>query len=466
MNQHADIKIPMSHRYHPTREPRNEIATILCDLFLEEFSFPRSGKRGKSYTIAVASLLYACQTSHGRVGVARKAAAWSQYPLVGKDIGPRVIDAFAQRGFITLVPDTGTVGFYQDDMDQWKANPTLSVYDVNTAAFPKDLADARFMEATCELVQVNVIESRQQRAYREAHGYRKKRLTKKVARERFGDDFRAAQVRVEQQNQYWSDHPLVFPNGDAACCATRIFHDESLISGGRLYGMWTNMSGPERRQATIDGEPVVEIDIRGSQPTLLNSLLGYKLNGLSPSGTWFDVYTQITGLTFYYEDMDKAREVAKGVCMDLIGSGNPQKRSPSRDLKKNTGVTQEDFEHFRDAMLKAIPGLNDMEPRFDDRGDVSGYINGAGYLPFHESEMILQTLEALRDQNVPAYPVHDSLIVKESDVVVAAQTLRGTICNYCEQQSGLRVMVPITVKDTGGLRIDLLHEDDRKGYYP
>jgi hypothetical protein len=65
------------------------------------------------------------------------------------------------------------------------------------------------------------------------------------------------------------------PNGHAAACATRVYHDGRFDAGGRLYGAWTGLDkDTQRLHCTIDGEPICEIDIRGSQPTLLSCLLG------------------------------------------------------------------------------------------------------------------------------------------------------------------------------------------------
>lgn len=68
------------------------------------------------------------------------------------------------------------------------------------------------------------------------------------------------------------------------------------------------------------------------------------------------------------------------------------------------------------------------------------------------------------EQDVPAYSVHDSLIVKVSDAVVAAKVFRQTIHDYCKQLSGLEVLVPLSVTVGVGAPNDLLpSENDLKG---
>ena len=80
--------------------------------------------------------------------------------------------------------------------------------------------------------------------------------------------------------------------------------------------------------------------------------------------------------------------------------------------------------------------------------------------------MTLRTVEALIEQDVPAYSVHDSLIVKVSDAVVAAKVFRQTIHDYCKQLSGLEVLVPLSVTVDVDTPNDLLpSENDLKGRY-
>ena len=64
---------------------------------------------------------------------------------------------------------------------------------------------------------------------------------------------------------------------------------------------------------------------------------------------------------------------------------------------------------------------------------------------------MLRTLEILRDQwNIPAYPVHDCLLVKRSDWEPAYAAFVSTICTYVEEMTGTKVIVPIK-KEGGGL---------------
>ena len=64
-------------------------------------------------------------------------------------------------------------------------------------------------------------------------------------------------------------------------------------------------------------------------------------------------------------------------------------------------------------MLEAFPVLQDW-----DQGGVSW-----ADLMFLESEAVLQTMLTLMDQGIPGLPVHDSLIVRNTDETVATEAL-------------------------------------------
>ena len=208
-------------------------------------------------------------------------------------------------------------------------------------------------------------------------------------------------------------------------------------------------------------------------------MLGHKLGGLGPLGEWDDVYSELSRLAavhHYWSIVDdkidqielikRNRNVAKAVVMALIGSGLPLKSKATTELVKDFGLTPQGWILFRDRLVETIPALNELEPRYDQKGQLEGYINGAGFLSYHESEMTLRTLAALIEQDVPAYPVHDSLIVKASDAVVAAKVFRHTIHDYCKQLSGLEVLVPLSVTVADDTLVGILPTaSDLKGRY-
>lgn len=389
-------------------------------------------------------------------GVYRSNDAWTSYPLIGKDKAKSVVDAFAHE-CLTHVEGTGSRGFYQDEEGKWKADPTMALYVLDASKLPTALLDARFIEVGRPRVKNNKAEARQQRERRKAKSLAKPFLKRADTKRLFGDALTAAERRIEALNAFWLEHPLQLPEGHAAACVTRVYHDSRMDAGGRLYGYWTGRDKHLRLGSTIDGESTCEIDIRASQPTLLNSLMGYRLEGLGENDTWYDVYAELSKLWAYGIEMirqdrgidqidfiKRSRRIAKAAVMEMIGTGNPDKARPSEKLITEDAVTDGEWDLFVGRLKKAVPSLADMEPRYSSNGDLTGYLNGPGFLSYHESEMTLLTLEQLRDEGIPAYPVHDCLIVKITDAERAATVFRDTIDQYCYRLAGLRVKVPLS----------------------
>ena len=472
----------------PVWLPYNHISTQLTTSLIDMLGYPNSGPKAEKYTVVLASLLKAAQAHLSSqntrqphyVGIQRKASAWSRYPLVGRDIAKIVTDDFIQHFGGVLVEGSGTSGLHKDDKGQWQTDPLMSMYTLDIDKLPVDLPQARFVEVGRPLLKVNKAETRQQKNRRTGLKLPKPFLNNKAAKALGEDVHRASESRIQRLNEFYRSHPLELPNGHAAASATRVFHDSRFDAGGRLYGAWTGLDQKEYRlHCRIDGQPIVEIDINASQPTLLSSLLGYKLGRLGPDDTWSDVYGELSGLLnihYHWTVIDQTidridlirrnRGAAKGVVMALIGSGLPLKSKATAELVKDFGLTPEGWLMFRDKLLETVPALNALEPRYDSKGGLDGYINGPGFLSYHESEITLETLEALMDQGIPAYPVHDCLIVKGVDATIAAEVFRQTIHDYCKRLSGIEVMVPLSVTAADYQQHDTLpSETDLKGRY-
>lgn len=471
----------------PVWLPYNDISHQLVSSLISQFGYPISGPKTQKYAVVLASLLKASQSHMLRakgkrphyLGIQRKASAWSRYPLVGREISQKVVDDFITHFGGQKVEGSGTRGWFQNDEGKWQLDPRMTMYTLDKERIPEQLPEARFIEVGRPLVKVNEAETRPQKRARQGDKLSKGFLNDKAAKALDGAAYRASQRRVQRLNDYYLSHPLELPNGHAAASVTRVFHDGRFDAGGRLYGAWTGLDQKDQRiHCTIDGEPVVEIDIRASQPTLLSSLLGYKLGGLGPGDTWVDVYGELSGLTnvnHYWtviddridkiELMKRNRNTAKAVIMAVIGSGLPLKSKAPPEIMEKSGLTVSGWNNFRDELLITVPALNELEPRYDKKGGLDGYINGAGFLSYHESEMTLLTLDRLIEEDIPVFSVHDCIISKVTDAIRTAEVFRKTINEYCKELSGLDVMVPLSLT-TVSQRIDLLpNEDQIRGEY-
>lgn len=471
----------------PVWLPYNDIGHELTSSLLSQLGYPTTGPKAQKYAVVLASLLRAAQpllsSSTARrshyMGIQHRASAWSRYPLVGREIASKVRCDFLARFGGQKIEGSGTRGWFENEKGKWEQDPRMTMYSFDLEKFPKQLADARFIEVGRPWLKVNEGETRQQKKRREKLKLSKPYLNNKAAKSLDQNAYKASESRIQRLNEFYRKHPLELPNGHAAASVTRVFHDGRFDAGGRLYGSWTGLDQKDQRiNCTIDGEDVVEIDIKASQPTLLSCLLGHRLGRLHKGDTWFDVYGELSNLINVHHDwtiidnkIDKIelikrnRNVAKSVVMEVIGSGLALKSKATDELVETFGLTKAGWFQFRDKLLETVPAFNELEPRYDNGGQLSGYINGAGFLSYHESEMTLLTVERLTEEGIPAYSVHDCIIAKVSDAIRATEVFRKTINEYCKELSGLDVMIPLSVT-TVSSRTDLLpNEDQIRGEY-
>ena len=99
-------------------------------------------------------------------------------------------------------------------------------------------------------------------------------------------------------------------------------------------------------------------------------------------------------------------------------------------------ITNDEWNLFRERLVYVLPALKRLAPRYASNGQATGYIGGASFLSFHESEIMLIPLERSVALNVPAYPVHNYLIMKKSDAKVAIETFTGSISDYVQKLTG------------------------------
>ncbi len=126
-------------------------------------------------------------------------------------------------------------------------------------------------------------------------------------------DPEAARIReeVESYNDWIAQHEIT---GCLPPRLKRVF-TASWPLGGRWYavgneGVYQRMSEAERLRITINGEPVVEADVRASHLSIMHGLLGLPLPEGDP-----------------YEFTDVARSVAKAWITATLGKGSQPKGS-------------------------------------------------------------------------------------------------------------------------------------------
>ena len=134
--------------------------------------------------------------------------------------------------------------------------------------------------------------------------------------------------------------------------------------------------------------------------------------------------------------------------MELIGTGNPHKSNPAKDcaytFSDNIIFGLSEYLVYRDAILDTLPALTLLNDT-DNKGSAS--------ISYHEAEIMTQTLHSLMAQDIPAYSLHDAVIVKEKDEIVAAEVYRNTFRSYIEQKTdGAVSLLPAASIEKAGMK--------------
>jgi hypothetical protein len=235
----------------------------------------------------------------------------------------------------------------------------------------------------------------------------------------------ALQNKVRRINEFLSKVQI---GGGPHYGYRRIFNEGKLAGytwdkGGRLYGVGeTYQSFPraQRLLMTLNGSPVVEIDVTASQLTIL---LGVTGQSFDPSK---DPYL-VKGLP---------REVVKAWVTATFGSNKHPKRWPSRissEFKKKHGRPLSKIARVADVRA----AVEARYPIFEDWGKAD--LPGWARLQFLESEAIIQTMLELMNQDIPSLSVHDSLILRVQDQELAQATLSKAYESVCNIKPKMKV---------------------------
>ncbi|EQB07404.1 hypothetical protein L288_09875 [Sphingobium quisquiliarum P25] len=215
-------------------------------------------------------------------------------------------------------------------------------------------------------------------------------------------------IRMNRLNHFWAGQVITPDNHHAFY---RIFHNGDVEGfdfnkGGRIIsegGGYQGMSPENRSRMLINGGPACEIDISSCHTRIYYGLMGQPLD---PA---IDPYT----LTRF------PRDVAKAYVAMMMGrtrtAGDWAEQTIAAVLRKGKiDLNQYAVDDVREAVFDVLPLLREWDTspyRWDD-------------LQYVESCIILETMEILAyKHDVPALPVHDSIIVPAKDQELAMEVL-------------------------------------------
>ena len=178
--------------------------------------------------------------------------------------------------------------------------------------------------------------------------------------------------------------------------------------------------------------------------------------------TWTDVYTAVVERLDAGEERSLLRKMVKQVIVEMLGSGNCNRTGPASTKPPKNPLKLDDVQLFfegdyskrmylqiqREA-LEVFPALRQLSKR-----------NDFNFVSYHEAEILTLTLLKLKEMGVPAYGVHDCVVVKQSDKYTAVETYRSVIRDYVvkHQKANNHPILNIEV----GLTIEELNKDKVK----
>lgn len=219
--------------------------------------------------------------------------------------------------------------------------------------------------------------------------------------------YKIQQKMMESINNYLWDQKISGTGFNGLVRISNNFTDDTyqFDQGGRLY---THGQGfqyvpkTKRQYIRINDEATVEIDIKSSHLTIMHGLKGLLLGEGDP---------------YYLPGIP--RDVVKQWMTISLSQAAPLKQWPCK-TKQKLLVKFHDMEKWTAprvsaAALEKYSFLNEMN------SDDHGWAN----LQFKESEIIIKTmLELMNEHDVPALPVHDSLIVPKFSCEITKDILK------------------------------------------
>lgn len=313
----------------------------------------------------------------------------------GRDKADTVREALIKQGYLELL-QKGFPG-------------SSAVYQIDKSIFPTDL---KFIEHD-QTPLIEVRDSKPDYFLRNGRKPKGRRVPLK--------SFSGAHKPLEKQMQVvvssMEKAPLTAPEGTQWTRCHRIFNDGRLDRGGRVYGGWQSRKATERLTYTIDGEQVVEVDIKASYLFLASRLAGSS----DPLPT--DPYAAIP----FVQERKGLRDLAKQLVSAILSKPERPTKFPRGSKKDEAGriiSVRDQFglgngakvDDYLNDIFRAFPFLKQFQGR-------------SGELMFMESQLILEAMETLASRSSPVvvYPVHDCLICKKSDEQQVVSTLQDVM---------------------------------------
>jgi len=211
------------------------------------------------------------------------------------------------------------------------------------------------------------------------------------------NDNKVKEAEMKEINAYLRDLEVTcdHPFDPTHCHLVRIFNNGGFDEGGRLYmGWWQSIPSRARKSIKIEDQITVELDFAQMHPTMLY--------GEYASGTQLknDPY-EVQGLP---------RKTVKKLFNAMINASSKQRQWPEGIGSKNLKMT------VSEAQALILEKHRPIETAF---------FTGTGLrLQRQDSDIMVAILLELKRRDIPALPIHDSVIVPKNHKEIVTAVMR------------------------------------------
>lgn len=262
------------------------------------------------------------------------------------------------------------------------------------------------------------------------------------------------EAQIVEINEMMEQQPLQHPSGKTWDNCFRQFNDGRLDRGGRLYGDWQTLPEAERLTLTIGGREVCEIDIKSCFLFIAHQMS-------NPGGKLpVDPYKKINFVRQQNnpDRQKQMRDFGKQLVSAILCKEEPLTKLPRGEYSNK----QQKYVSVRDryALPKDVPSAAYIKDVYHAYPflmvtDIKGL-----ELMFRESEVIVNSLQSLKNKGIAAYPVHDCLLCAKDDEETVIKTLQGEMMKSLGAYAALEVSYP-----SGETRVVLGSNHDDKDPY-
>ncbi len=352
-------------------------------------------RRGKGNRRALCGFLWACQT------LRRRDSDLLAFPAAKPTYDA---DGGGYAAFMSVKASLLEHGYIIQERKAAADHGRAAIFKLIKAPDTTDLAFEETIPASVRLVQVKRAKDKYGKHIGDGGNDRSPPMRPREMEQRFGADRIAhEETKVRRIVDYLSDYPLMM--GDTAFRSLRrVFNDNSLERGGRLYGQYSSLPKMLRNTATLGGQPIAQIDIKASYLCIRAGLAGYQFEEGS------DPYQQVPWVD---PENPRTRGFAKQLISTLISNGGDKKRLPSKLKAEYSDIIKprQTISDFKSPIHETFPFLLQ-------------HVDGLEVM-FRESEMMMDVLHKCIDQNLPAWPLHDCIFVRQSDTEIATEIIKS-----------------------------------------